>query len=139
VNQRPDLFAVALPAVGVMDMLRYHKFTIGRYWATDYGTAEDSPAMFEYLLNYSPLHTIRENTDYPAVLVTTADHDDRVVPAHSFKYIATLQEKYQGTNPVMIRIETKAGHGAGKPTEKVIEEVADEYAFIFDNMNIKPY
>ena len=138
-NQRPDLFAVALPAVGVMDMLRYHKFTIGRYWATDYGTSEDNEAMFNYLLGYSPLHTIKADTEYPAVLVTTADHDDRVVPAHSFKYIATLQDTYKGANPVMIRIETKAGHGAGKPTEKIIDEYADEYAFIFDNMGIMPY
>ncbi len=138
-NQRPDLFAVALPAVGVMDMLRYHKFTIGRYWATDYGTSEDSEAMFNYLMTYSPLHTIMSDVEYPAVLVTTADHDDRVVPAHSFKYIAALQETYTGANPVMIRIETKAGHGSGKPTEKVIEEIADEYAFIFDNMSVIPY
>jgi prolyl oligopeptidase len=138
-NQRPELFAVALPAVGVMDMLRYHLFTIGRYWATDYGTSEDSEAMFEYLMGYSPLHTIKPDVEYPAVLVTTADHDDRVVPAHSFKYIATLQDTYQGANPVMIRIETKAGHGAGKPTEKIIEEITDEYAFIFDNMGVKPY
>ena len=138
-NQRPDLFAVALPAVGVMDMLRYHKFTIGRYWATDYGTSEDSESMFKYLIGYSPLHTVKPDTEYPAVLVSTADHDDRVVPAHSFKYIATLQDVYKGANPVMIRIETKAGHGAGKPTEKIIEEIADEYAFMFDNMNVKPY
>ncbi|PID94901.1 MAG: S9 family peptidase [Bacteroidetes bacterium] len=138
-NQRPDLFAVALPAVGVMDMLRYHNFTIGRYWATDYGTSEDSEAMFNYLMSYSPLHTVKEEVEYPAVLVTTADHDDRVVPAHSFKYIATLQDTYKGANPVMIRIETKAGHGAGKPTEKIIEEIADQYAFIFDNMGIEPY
>ena len=111
-NQRPDLFAVAFPAVGVMDMLRYHKFTIGRYWATDYGTSEDSEEMFLYLKGYSPLHNVNPET-YPATLVTTADHDDRVVPAHSFKYIAALQATYTGNNPVLIRIDTKAGHGAG--------------------------
>lgn len=137
-NQRPDLFAVALPAVGVMDMLRYHKFTIGRYWATDYGTSEDSEEMFKYLLSYSPLHTIKEDADYPAVMVTTADHDDRVVPAHSFKYIATLQEKYDGDNPVMIRIETKSGHGAGKPTSKTIQEYTDLWSFAFYNMGVTP-
>lgn len=136
VNQRPDLFGVALPAVGVMDMLRYHKFTIGRYWATDYGTSEDSKEMFEYLLGYSPVHTIKEGVEYPAVLVTTADHDDRVVPAHSFKYIATLQEKYKGNHPVLIRIETKAGHGAGKPTAKIIDEYADVFAFTFKNLGV---
>lgn len=138
-NQRPDLFAVALPAVGVMDMLRYHKFTIGRYWATDYGTSEDSEEMFKYLINYSPLHSVRTDVEYPAVMVTTADHDDRVVPAHSFKYIAALQNAYpKGKNPVLIRIEAKAGHGAGKPTSKVIEEYADLYSFAFYNMGVTP-
>ncbi|MDR2085288.1 MAG: prolyl oligopeptidase family serine peptidase [Bacteroidales bacterium] len=138
INQRPDLFAVGLPAVGVLDMLRYQYFTIGRYWATDYGTSEDSKEMFEYIYGYSPLHNIKENVNYPAILVTTGDHDDRVVPAHSFKYAATLQEKYSGDNPVMIRIETQAGHGAGKPTSKVIEEIVDEWAFMFYNMGIEP-
>ncbi|MDA3866535.1 MAG: prolyl oligopeptidase family serine peptidase [Salinivirgaceae bacterium] len=137
-NQRPELFAVAFPAVGVMDMLRYHKFTIGRYWATDYGTSEDSEEMFKYLLKYSPVHSIKEGTKYPAVMVTTADHDDRVVPAHSFKYIATLQDTYKGENPVLIRIEAKAGHGAGKPTDKVIQEYADLWSFAFYNMGVKP-
>lgn len=137
-NQRPDLFAVALPAVGVMDMLRYHKFTIGRYWATDYGTSEDSKEMFKYLMSYSPLHTIKKDVNYPAVMVTTADHDDRVVPAHSFKYIATLQDKYNGNNPVLIRIATKAGHGAGKPTSKIIQEYADLWSFAFYNMDVTP-
>ena len=137
-NQRPDLFAVALPAVGVMDMLRYQLFTIGRYWATDYGTSEDSKEMFEYLYAYSPIHNIKTNSEYPAVLVTTGDHDDRVVPAHSFKYIATLQDTYNGNNPVLIRIETQAGHGAGKPTMKTIEEIADIYAFTFYNMDFTP-
>jgi prolyl oligopeptidase len=138
INQRPDLFGVAFPGVGVMDMLRYHKFTIGWAWESDYGSVNDS-AEFNYLLGYSPLHTIRENVNYPAVLVTTADHDDRVVPAHSFKYIATLQEKYKGPNPVMIRIQTKAGHGAGKPTQFQIEEMADIWAFAFNTMRINPY
>ena len=120
-TQRPDLFRVAVPEVGVMDMLRYHKFTIGWNWAPDYGTSEDSKEMFEYLLGYSPLHNLKPGTSYPATLVTTADHDDRVVPAHSFKFAATLQECHQGTNPVLIRIDTKAGHGGGKPLAKVID------------------
>jgi len=137
-NQAPELFAVAIPEVGVMDMLRYHKFTIGYYWAVDYGTSEDSREMFEYLYGYSPLHNIREDVEYPAVLVTTADHDDRVVPAHSFKYMATLQENYKGSNPVMIRIETKAGHGGGMPTSKIITEITDIYAFIYKNLGITP-
>ncbi|HOK38488.1 MAG TPA: prolyl oligopeptidase family serine peptidase [Bacteroidales bacterium] len=137
-NMRPDLFAVALPAVGVMDMLRYHKFTIGRFWATDYGTSEDSKEMFEYLYSYSPYHNIRNDVEYPAVFVTTADHDDRVVPAHSFKYIAQLQYMNKGTKPTFIRIETQAGHGAGKPTAKIIDEIADIYAFTFYNMNFTP-
>lgn len=137
-NMRPDLFAVALPAVGVMDMLRYHKFTIGRFWATDYGTSEDCKEMFEYLYSYSPYHNIRNDVEYPAVLVTTADHDDRVVPAHSFKYIAQLQYMNKGTKPTFIRIETQAGHGAGKPTAKIIDEIADIYAFTFYNLNFTP-
>ena len=137
-NQRPDLFAVAVTQVGVMDMLRYHKFTIGRYWATDYGTSEDSKEMFDYLLSYSPIHNIKENIEYPAILITTGDHDDRVVPAHSFKYAATLQEKYKANNPILIRIETEAGHGAGKPTMKSIEEISDIYSFILFNLNYSP-
>ena len=136
-NQRPDLFAAAIPAVGVMDMLRFHKFTIGRYWVTDYGSSDD-PEQFEYLYGYSPVHNLSAEKDYPAVMVTTADHDDRVVPAHSFKYIATLQEKYTGDSPVIIRIETDAGHGGGKPTSKFIEEIADQYAFYMYNMGVKP-
>ncbi|MBN1414933.1 MAG: S9 family peptidase [Bacteroidales bacterium] len=131
-NQRPDLFKVAIPAVGVMDMLRYHKFTVGFGWVSEYGSSEDS-VHFSNLYEYSPLHNIREGVEYPATLVTTSDHDDRVVPAHSFKYIATLQEKYKGKNPVLIRIETKAGHGAGKPTSKIIEETADKWGFFLYN------
>lgn len=136
-NQRPDLFRVALPAVGVMDMLRFHKFTIGWAWVNDYGSSDDS-VQFEYLRKYSPIHNIREGVNYPAILVTTADHDDRVVPAHSFKYIATLQEKYKGPNPVLIRIETSAGHGAGKSTTKILEEWADIYSFTWWNMGLTP-
>jgi prolyl oligopeptidase len=136
-TQRPDLFRVAIPEVGVMDMLRYHKFTIGWNWASDYGTSEDSKEMFEYLKGYSPLHNLKPGTSYPATLVTTADHDDRVVPAHSFKFAATLQECHEGPNPVLIRIDTKAGHGGGKPLAKVLEEQADIYSFILYNMGVK--
>ena len=136
-TQRPDLFRVAVPEVGVMDMLRYHKFTIGWNWASDYGTSEDSKEMFEYLYKYSPLHNLRPGTVYPATLVTTADHDDRVVPAHSFKFAATLQECHAGESPVLIRIDTKAGHGGGKPLTKVLEEQADIYSFILYNMGLK--
>lgn len=137
-TQRPDLFKVALPAVGVMDMLRYHKFTIGWAWAGDYGTSEDDSTMFKYLYGYSPLHNLKDGVEYPATLITTADHDDRVVPAHSFKFAATLQEKHKGDNPVLIRIETKAGHGAGKPTSKQIDESTDVWAFTFYNLGMKP-
>ena len=136
-TQRPELFGVAIPQVGVMDMLRYHKFTIGWNWASDYGTSEDSKEMFEYLRGYSPLHNLRPGTAYPATLVTTADHDDRVVPAHSFKFAATLQECHQGNKPVLIRIDSKAGHGGGKPLAKVLEEQADIYGFILYNMGVK--
>jgi prolyl oligopeptidase len=136
--QRPELFKVALPAVGVMDMLRYHKFTIGWAWASDYGTSEESEEMFKYLLGYSPLHTLEEGINYPATLITTADHDDRVVPAHSFKFAATLQEKHKGENPVLIRIDVKAGHGGGKPTSKIIEEYADEWSFMMYNLGVEP-
>jgi prolyl oligopeptidase len=137
-TQRPDLFKVALPAVGVMDMLRYHKFTIGWAWASDYGSSEESEEMFRYLYGYSPLHTLEAGTAYPATLVTTADHDDRVVPAHSFKFAATLQEKHAGENPVLIRIDVKAGHGGGKPTAKIIEEYADVWAFTMYNLGVEP-
>lgn len=137
-TQRPDLFKVAFPAVGVMDMLRYHKFTVGWGWTVEYGSA-DSAAHFKNLLSYSPLHNLKEGVEYPATMVTTADHDDRVVPAHSFKFAATLQEKHKGNNPVIIRIEEKAGHGAGKPTGKVIDEQTDKWSFMFYNMGIEPY
>ena len=137
-TQRPDLFKVAIPQVGVMDMFRYHKFTIGWNWASDYGTSEDSQEMFEYLKGYSPLHNLKPGTKYPATMVTTADHDDRVVPAHSFKFAATLQECNDGTNPTIIRIDSKAGHGAGKPMAKVLEEQADIYGFIMYNLKMKP-
>ena len=138
VNQRPDLFKVAVPQVGVMDMLRYHLFTIGWNWAADYGTSEDSEEMFKALYAYSPLHNIQsgENVHYPAIMVTTADHDDRVVPAHSFKYFATLKAAQTGPEPKIIRIESKAGHGGGKPIAKVLEETADIYAFILYNMGL---
>lgn len=135
-TQRPDLFKVALPAVGVLDMLRYHQFTAGAGWAFDYGTAQDSPEMFNYLKGYSPYHNLKEGVSYPATLVTTADHDDRVVPAHSFKFAARLQKAHKGDSPVLIRIETNAGHGAGKPTAKIIDEQADKWAFTFYNMNV---
>ncbi|MCD7900319.1 MAG: prolyl oligopeptidase family serine peptidase [Bacteroides sp.] len=137
-TQRPELYGAAIPQVGVMDMLRYHKFTIGWNWASDYGTSEDSKEMFEYLYGYSPLHNLKPNTTYPPTLVTTADHDDRVVPAHSFKFAARLQECSDGTNPTLIRIDTKAGHGAGKPIAKIIEEQADIYGFIMYSLGMKP-
>ena len=136
-TQRPDLFRVALPAVGVMDMLRYHTFTAGAGWAYDYGTSEDSKEMFEYLKGYSPVHNVKENTAYPATLITTADHDDRVVPAHSFKFAAELQSKYTGDRPMLIRIDVDAGHGAGKSIEQTINENADLQAFTLFNMGIK--
>lgn len=136
-TQRPDLFKVALPAVGVLDMLRYHTFTAGAGWAYDYGTSEDNEEMFTYLLGYSPVHNVKEGVEYPATLITTADHDDRVVPAHSFKFAAELQRKQTGENPTLIRIDVDAGHGAGKPTSKIIEESADTFAFTLYNMGIE--
>ena len=135
--QRPDLYAVCLPAVGVMDMLRYHKFTIGWGWAVEYGSSENEE-QFSYIYKYSPLHNIKEDVKYPATLVTTADHDDRVVPAHSFKFAAAMQHAQAGDAPILIRIESKAGHGAGKPTSKRIDEAADMYAFLFQNIGV-PY
>ena len=133
-TQRPDLFAVAFPAVGVLDMLRYHKFTIGHAWAVEYGSS-DVKEQFVYLMKYSPLHNLKPGTRYPSTLITTADHDDRVVPAHSFKFAAALQKAHQGENPTLIRIETDAGHGAGKPTSKIIDEQADIWSFFFYNTN----
>ena len=135
-TQRPDLFAVVLPAVGVMDMLRFNQFTIGWAWESDYGSPQNE-AEFRALYAYSPLHNLKPGTAYPATLITTADHDDRVVPAHSFKFAAALQAAHQGAAPVLIRIETKAGHGAGKPTAKVIEEVADKWAFLAANLGME--
>lgn len=135
--QRPELFKVALPAVGVLDMLRYHTFTAGAGWAYDYGTADDSKEMFEYLKGYSPLHNVKKGVSYPATLITTGDHDDRVVPAHSFKFAAELQAKQTGNNPILIRIETNAGHGAGTPVSKTIEQNADLQAFTLWNMGVK--
>jgi len=136
-TQRPDLFGACLPAVGVMDMLRFHKFTIGWAWTSDYGSP-DEPEAFKTLLKYSPLHNLKPGTCYPATLVTTADHDDRVVPAHSFKFISALQAAQGCGNPVLIRIETKAGHGGGKPTQKIIEEISDQYAFLMRVLDVKP-
>ncbi|MFO7850916.1 MAG: prolyl oligopeptidase family serine peptidase [Bacteroidales bacterium] len=135
-TQRPDLMKVALPAVGVLDMLRYHKFTAGAGWAYDYGTSEESEEMFQYLLGYSPVHNVEAGTEYPATLITTADHDDRVVPAHSFKFAAELQDKQAGDEPVLIRIETRAGHGAGTPVSKIIEQYADIFGFTLYSMGI---
>ena len=136
-TQRPDLMKVALPAVGVLDMLRYHTFTAGAGWAYDYGTSEDSKEMFEYLLGYSPVHNVKKGTHYPATLITTGDHDDRVVPAHSFKFAAELQDKQTGSNPTLIRIETDAGHGAGTPVSKTIEQYADIFSFTLWNMGVE--
>jgi prolyl oligopeptidase len=135
-EQRPDLFAVALPAVGVMDMLRYHKFTGGAAWATEYGSSDDATS-FQYLFRYSPLHNLKPGTCYPATLVTTADHDDRVVPSHSFKFAATLQAAQGCDRPVLIRVETQASHGY-RPTDKRIAELADEWAFTLANIGVKP-
>ncbi len=135
-TQRPDLMAVALPAVGVLDMLRYHTFTAGAGWAFDYGTAEDSKEMFDYLYGYSPVHNVKEGVEYPATMVMTGDHDDRVVPAHSHKFTSALQAAQTGENPVLTRINVNAGHGAGKPTDMIIAEIADELAFSFWNMQI---
>jgi prolyl oligopeptidase len=136
VTQRPDLFGAALPAVGVMDMLRFHKFTIGWAWTSDYGSSDDAN-QFKALYAYSPLHNLKPGTKYPATFITTADHDDRVVPGHSFKFAATMQADQAGSAPILIRIETKAGHGAGKPISKLIEEAADTWAFAAKNLNMQ--
>lgn len=138
ITQQPDICKVAFPFVGVMDMLRYHKFTAGAGWAYDYGTAEDSKEMFDYLKSYSPVHNVKEGTNYPATLIMTADHDDRVVPAHSFKFAAELQEKHRGENPVLISVETKAGHGAGMSTEQMIKSESNKWAFMFYNLKVSP-
>nr|MBP9703576.1 S9 family peptidase [Chitinophagales bacterium] len=136
--QRPELFAVALPRVGVMDMLRYHTFTVGWGWAVEYGSSENE-SQFNYLIKYSPLHNIKPNTKYPATLITTGDHDDRVVPAHSFKFAATLQAAQAGDKPVLIRIDVQAGHGGGKPLTKIIDEEADLISFTMWNMGITKF
>jgi prolyl oligopeptidase len=136
-TQRPDLFKVAFPAVGVMDMLKFHKFTVGKGWIPEYGCSDSSKADFENLYKFSPLHNLKNGSSYPATMVTTGDHDDRVVPAHSFKFAATLQEMHKGDNPVLISVAINAGHGAGKPTSKTIQEQADKWAFMFYNMGIK--
>jgi prolyl oligopeptidase len=135
-TQRPDLFAAAVPAVGVMDMLRFDEFTAGRFWVDDYGSAKDSRQMFEYLKGYSPYHNLKADVKYPATLITTADTDDRVVPSHSFKFAARLQHSHKGDEPVLIRIETRAGHGSGKPTSMRIEELADICAFLAENLGM---
>jgi prolyl oligopeptidase len=134
-TQRPELIGACLPAVGVMDMLRFHRFTAGRFWVDDHGSAENKEE-FKALLAYSPLQNIKKGTSYPATLVTTADTDDRVVPGHSFKFAAMLQYAQAGPAPVLIRIETRAGHGAGKPTTKLIEEAADQWAFLVKNLKM---
>ena len=136
-TQRPDLMKVAFPGVGVLDMLRYHTFTAGAGWAYDYGTSEQSQEMYAYLKGYSPVHNVKAGTQYPATLVTTGDHDDRVVPAHSFKFAAELQEKQTGPNPTLIRIDVNAGHGAGKSTEAIIQEYVDIQAFALYNMGVR--
>jgi len=136
-NQRPDLFGAALPEVGVMDMLRFQKFTIGWAWTSDYGSS-DKPDQFKYLLAYSPIHNIKPGTCYPPTLAFTADHDDRVVPGHTFKYVATLQSAQSCAKPILARIETKSGHGAGRPTTKLIDEAADRFAFLVRELQMRP-
>ncbi|HQW41774.1 MAG TPA: prolyl oligopeptidase family serine peptidase, partial [Flavobacteriales bacterium] len=136
-TQRPDLAGVCFPEVGVLDMLRYQKFTAGFGWTPEYGNADKSPEEFDFLRKYSPLHNVKP-ASYPATLVMTADHDDRVVPAHSFKFISTLQREQLGEAPVLIRIQTQAGHGAGMPTSKIIEQQADKWAFFFNNVGVVP-
>jgi prolyl oligopeptidase len=133
-TQRPELFKVAFPEVGVLDMLRFHKFTVGKGWIPEYGCADSSQTQFDYLYKYSPYHNLKQGTSYPATMIFTADHDDRVVPAHSFKFAARLQEYHKGDHPVLIRIEKSAGHGAGMSTDQIIEATADRYAFFFYNV-----
>lgn len=137
ITQRPDLFGAAICQVPVTDMLRYHKFTVGRYWVTDYGNAEKNADDFAFMIKYSPLHNVKEGVDYPPTLITTADTDDRVVPAHAMKFAATLQATYEGSNPILLRVEKNAGHGLGKPTVKIIEEQTDVYSFLFKTLNVK--
>ena len=138
-TQRPELFAVAVPSVGVMDMLRFDLFTAGRYWTDEYGSSQDSREMFEYLKGYSPYHNIKKGVSYPATLILTADTDDRVVPGHSFKFAAGLQQAHEGANPILIRIQTQAGHGSGMPTSMIIDEIADVYAFLAENLNMPSF
>ena len=138
ITQRPDLFGAAIPEVGVLDMLRFQKFTVGKAWVTDYGSSEASADQFKYLYAYSPYHNVKDGTHYPPTLVMTSDHDDRVYPAHSFKFAAALQHAQAGDAPILLRVESKAGHGAGRPTEKIIDEVADRYAFLVKNLNFTP-
>ncbi|MBV9409127.1 MAG: S9 family peptidase, partial [Candidatus Eremiobacteraeota bacterium] len=138
ITQRPDLFGAAIPEVGVLDMLRFQKFTVGKAWVTDYGSSEASADQFKYLYAYSPYHNVKEGTTYPPTMVMTSDHDDRVYPAHSFKFAAALQHAQAGDAPILLRVETKAGHGAGRPTEKIIGDVADRYAFLVKNLNFTP-
>ena len=138
ITQRPDLFGAAIPEVGVLDMLRYQKFTVGKAWITDYGSADASADQFKYLFAYSPYHNVKVGTVYPPTLVMTSDHDDRVFPAHSFKFAAALQRAQAGDAPVLLRVQTKAGHGAGRPTEKIIDDVADRYAFLVKNLDFTP-
>jgi prolyl oligopeptidase len=134
--QRPDLFGAVVCEVPVIDMLRYHKFTVGRYWIPEYGNAEANPEHFKFLYAYSPLHNVKKGVIYPPTIITTADHDDRVVPLHAYKFTATLQSANAGDTPILLRVETKAGHGAGKPTSKIIEEQTDIYAFVFKVLGI---
>jgi prolyl oligopeptidase len=136
-TQRPDLYGAVVCEVPVIDMLRYHKFTVGHFWVPEYGNAEENPEHFRFMLAYSPLHNVREGTAYPPTLITSADTDDRVVPAHAKKFAATLQAAQTGDNPILIRIETRAGHGLGKPTSKIIDERADVYAFLFNVLGMQ--
>ena len=136
-TQRPDLYGAVICQVPVADMLRYHKFTVGRFWVGEYGNAEENADQFKFMYAYSPLHNVKKGTAYPPTLITTADHDDRVLPAHAMKFAATLQANDAGVNPVLIRIDTKAGHGGGKPTAKVIEETADIYSFLFKSLKVQ--
>jgi len=138
ITQRPDLFGAAIPEVGVLDMLRFQKFTVGKAWVTDYGSAEASKAQFDTLYAYSPYHNVKDGTAYPPTMVMTSDHDDRVYPAHSFKFAAALQHAQAGDAPILLRIESKAGHGAGRPTEKIIDDVADRFAFLVKNLDFAP-